>query len=80
MSTDYLVTDGINKNSVPFDLIGSTVDVRMSKSTMEVFHKGIRVASPIRASAMQREPIIKPEHMPEAHRKYLHYNKKDFEA
>ena len=78
--TDYLVTDGINKYSVPYDLIGESVDVRVSKNTVEVFYHSTRVAVHVRVPSMQREPIVKPEHMPEAHRKYLHYNKEEFEA
>lgn len=80
VSTDYLITDGINKYSVPYDLIGETVDVRISKNTIEVFFHGTRVATHVRMDAVQREPIIKAEHMPEAHRKYLHYNKEEFES
>ena len=34
----------------------------------------------LRKLRFQRDPIVKPEHMPEAHRKYLHYNKEEFEA
>ncbi len=80
VGTDYLVTDGINKYSVPYDLIGETVDVRVSKNTIEVFYHGTRVAAHVRMTTMQREPMVKPVHMPEAHRKYLHYNKEEFEA
>ena len=77
---DYLVTDGVNKYSVPYDLIGESVDVRVSKNTVEVFYHNTRVAVHVRVPSFQRDPIVKPEHMPEAHRKYLHYNKEEFEA
>lgn len=80
VGTDYLVTDGVNKYSVPFDLIGESVDVRVSKNTVEVFYHTTRVAAHVRIPSFQRDPIVKPEHMPEAHRKYLHYNKEEFEA
>ncbi len=78
--TDYLITDGINKYSVPYDLIGETVDVRVAKNTIEVFYRGTRVATHVRMASFQREPIVKTDHMPEAHKKYLQYNKDDFEA
>ena len=39
---DYLVNDGVNKYSVPFDLIGEKVDVRLTKHIVEVFYKQIR--------------------------------------
>ena len=77
---DYLVTDGVNKYSVPYDLIGEPVDVRVSKNTVEVFYHNTRVAAHVRVPSFRRDPIVKPEHMPEAHRKYLHYNKEEFEA
>ncbi len=80
VGTDYLISDGINKYSVPYDLIGEKVDVRVSKNTVEVFYHSTRVATHVRAAVTQREPIVKPEHMPEAHRKYLQYNKEEFEA
>ena len=76
---DYLVTDRINKYSVPYDLIGENVDVRVTKSIIEVYYHGTRVATHVRVGTLQREPIIKPEHMPEAHRKFLRYNAEEFE-
>ena len=35
---DYLVSDGQNKYSVPFDLIGELVQIRLTKNTVEVFY------------------------------------------
>lgn len=75
---DYLITDGKNKYSVPFDLIGEQVDVRLTKDTVEVFFHGSRVASHPRMAAVGRESAVRPEHMPQAHRKYLSYNADDF--
>ena len=80
VGTDYLVTDRINKYSVPFDLIGENVDVRVTKSILEVYYHGTRVATHVRLIAPRRDPIIKPEHMPEAHRKFLRYNAEEFET
>ena len=75
---DYLVSDGFNKYSVPFDLIGEKVDVRLTKHIVEVFYKHTKVAAHVRLDKPQRDPIVKPEHMPEAHRKYLGYNADEF--
>ncbi len=80
VGVDYLITDGINKYSVPYDLIGENVDVRISRNTVEVFYHSTRVSVHVRVPSVQREPIVKPEHMPEAHRRYLHYNKEEFET
>lgn len=75
---DYLVSDGKNKYSVPYDLIGERVDIRLTKNTVEVFFKGSRVASHIREQGVKRDPIIHPEHMTPEHRRYLNYNADDF--
>ena len=75
---DYLVNDGVNKYSVPFDLIGEKVDVRLTKHIVEVFYKQTKVATHVRLDKPQRDPVVKPEHMPEAHRKYLGYNADEF--
>ena len=75
---DYLVSDGVNKYSVPFDLIGEKVDVRLTKHIVEVFYKQTKVAAHVRLDKPQRDPVVKPEHMPEAHRKYLGYNADEF--
>ncbi|WP_312103049.1 IS21 family transposase [Pygmaiobacter massiliensis] len=42
---DYLITDGRNKYSVPYNLIGEKVDIRVTKNTVEVYFHGSRVAS-----------------------------------
>lgn len=77
---DYLVTDGRNKYSVPYNLIGEKVDVRVSRNTVEVYFHGSLVASHRRLQTPQREPLVKREHMPEAHQKYLTYNVDDFKV
>ena len=78
IQNDYTVSDGINRYSVPFDLIGEQVDIRLTKDTVEVFFHGSRVASHARRKKAQRDAVMIPEHMPEAHRKYLSYNKDAF--
>jgi transposase len=75
---DYLITDGKNKFSVPFDLIGEEVGLRITRNTIEAFFHGARVASHPRPEKRLRDPIIIPEHMPENHRKYLSYNDDEF--
>ena len=75
---DYLITDGKNKYSVPFDLIGEQVDIRLTKNTVEAYYHGSRVASHPRVQTAQRNPVIQPEHMPQHHRKYLDSNQDDF--
>lgn len=78
VGSDYLISDGKNKYSVPFDLIGEKVQIRLTKNIVEVFFNGGRVASHNRLSLPQRYPIVLQSHMPEEHRKYLNYNEDNF--
>jgi hypothetical protein len=75
---DYLISDGKNKFSVPFDLIGEKVDIRITRNTIEAFFHGARVASYPRPNQCLWDPVINPDHMPENHRKYLSYNDDEF--
>lgn len=75
---DYLVTDGLNDYSVPYELIGEKVDIRTTRDTVEIFFGGNRVASHRRSVSRLQGPITLPEHMPENHRRYLSYNKEEF--
>ena len=63
VGTDYLVSDGRNKHSVPFDLIGEKVDIRLTSSTVEVFFHGSHVAVHVRKTAVQRELIVNKNHL-----------------
>lgn len=63
---------------MPFDLIGETVDIRTTRDTVEVFFRGGRIASHVRLKKAQRDAVMVPGHMPEAHRRYLSYNKDAF--
>ena len=40
-ANDYLVTDSRNKYSVPHSLIGEHVDIRVTKTTVEVFSTAV---------------------------------------
>lgn len=78
VGSDYLIFDGKNKYSIPFDLIGEKVDIRLTKNTVEVFFHGNRVASHKRILNIQKNPIVNPKHMTPEHRKYLNYNTESF--
>lgn len=78
VQNDYTITDGLNRYSVPFDLIGECVDIRLTRDTVEIYFHGGRVASHVRLKKSQRDAVMVPGHMPEAHRKYLAYNKDAF--
>lgn len=63
---------------MPYNLIGEKADIRAAKTVVEVFYHGSRVAAHRRLQTIQREPLIKLEHMPLAHQKYLTYSADDF--
>jgi transposase len=55
--------------SVPHALIREQVDTRATTRTIEVFHRGKRVASHARRYGGPRHGTL-PDHMPSAHRRY----------
>ena len=75
---DYLISDGVNKYSVPFDLIGEQVQIRLTKDLVEIYFKGSRMTSHKRLEKYCVQPVVKPEHMPSNHREYLNYNADEF--
>jgi len=77
---DYLVSDGINKYSVPFDLIGQKVTVKTTRKLVEIYFHGERMAVHVRKMISQRDPIVKLEHMPAEHQAYMMYTEEDFTA
>jgi len=69
VAPDYHVEVQRHFYSVPSRLIRQVVEVRITQSTVEVFHRGGRVASHARSPVQHRHTTI-PEHMPSAHRRY----------
>jgi transposase len=57
---------------VPSRLIREELEARITDTTVEILHKGIRVASHARSYARHRHTTI-PEHMPSAHRRYAEW-------
>ena len=78
VQSDYLISDGLNKYTVPFDLIGKDVDVRVTDGLVEVFFLDDRVAVHVRHKTAERDPIRIKEHMPPEHQKYLAYASDEF--
>ena len=67
VSIDYHLAADAHYYSVPYRLARQQVDVRLSAATVEVFHRGQRVASHPRSRQRQRY-TTDPAHMPESHR------------
>ena len=77
IQSDYLITVGNCKYSVPYEYIGKEVEIRTTEKCIEVFYHHLRIASHVRVN-YSSDPIYIPEHMPENHRKYLNYNAESF--
>lgn len=78
VGNDYLISDGLNKYSVPFDLIGEQVQIRLTRDLVEVYFKGSRMTSHKRIEKYSVQPFVKSEHMPDRHREYLNCNSEEF--
>lgn len=63
VGNDYLVNYGMNKYSVPYDLIGEKVNLRLTLHAVEVFFRGSRGAVHIRSKVFRRDLVVKLEHM-----------------
>lgn len=63
--------------SVPHSLIREQVDVRITTRTIEVFHRGRRVAAHQRRYGGRRHGTD-PDHMPSAHRRYAEWTPERF--
>jgi len=72
VNIDYHVEVEKSFYSVPYQLCQREVDVRYSCTTVEILHKGRRVASHLRTHEVGRY-VTNPEHMPAAHRQYLEW-------
>jgi transposase len=65
---DYHVEVDHHYYSVPHPLAGKQLHARFTATTVECFHRGVRVASHLRSHLRARHTTL-PEHMPEKHRR-----------
>ena len=65
--------------SVPHALIREQVDTRATARTVEVFHRGKRVAAHARRYGGPRHGTL-PDHMPSAHRRYAEWSPERFQS
>lgn len=73
VNIDYHVAIDQHFYSVPYSLARETVDVRVTSSTVEVFHRGNRVASHSRRFVKGRHTTL-PAHMPKSHRAHAEWS------
>lgn len=69
----HIAVDRMNY-SVPFEYIGQKVDVRVTRSTIEVFYSGNRICSHRRLYGRFNQYSTVQEHMPPEHQKYVQWN------
>lgn len=67
----HLEADG-HYYSVPHQLVGQYVHVRMTASAIECLFKGARVAGHVRSYQRGKHTTL-PEHMPESHRRHMQW-------
>ena len=72
VSIDYHIEIERRYYSVPYQLVKSEVEARIAARTVEVFHRGRRVASHRRAAKAGHYTTVN-EHMPRPHREYAEW-------
>jgi transposase len=69
---DYHIPVAGHFYSVPYQLVGQPVEVRLTAATVEIFQHGLRVASHVR-SPLADQATTTPAHRPKAHQQYLEW-------
>ena len=72
VNIDYHVAFDNNFYSVPYTLVQQVVEVRSTPTTVEIFHRGQRVASHVR-SRERGKVITQHEHRPKSHQAHLEW-------
>ncbi len=72
VNIDYHIEIERHYYSVPYQLTGQVVEVRRSETTVEIFHRGVRVASHAR-SRQPHQATTAHEHRPKSHQKHLEW-------
>lgn len=72
VNIDYHVAFDSHFYSVPYRLVQEQVEVRASAATIEIFHKGVRVASHARSS-QPHKATTNDEHRPKSHQRHLQW-------
>lgn len=71
-SIDYHIEVDRHYYSVPYPLAGQKLEARSTAVTVEIFHRGQRVASHLRSSAAHRHTTVSA-HMPKSHQAHLEW-------
>ena len=79
VNRDYHVELRNHFYSVPSNLVGREVELRYTADTVEVLHKGVRVASHVISSQVGEATTVEA-HRPESHRRYLEWTPSRLES
>jgi len=72
VNIDYHVAFDTNFYSVPYNLVHEVVEVHSTPTTVEILHKGQRVASHLRARS-HGQTVTDNEHRPKSHQAHLEW-------
>jgi len=72
VNIDYHVAFDHHWYSVPYQFTQQEVEVRATAATVEIFHRGVRVASHARSPVVDRATTV-TEHRPKAHQRHLEW-------
>jgi len=72
VNIDYHIAFDANLYSVPYTLVQERVEVRATPTTVEIFHKGQRVASHVRGHGRE-QVFTQREHRPKSHQAHLEW-------
>jgi len=72
VNIDYHIAFDANLYSVPYNLVHELVEVRATPTTVEIFHKGQRVASHVRGRGRE-QVFTHKEHRPKSHQAHLEW-------
>ncbi len=72
VNIDYHIEVERHYYSVPYQLVGKRVEVRLAARTIEIFHQGRRVASHPRSREPYRQTTVH-EHRPKSHQQHLEW-------
>lgn len=72
VNIDYHIVFDTNYYSVPYNLVQELVEVRSTPTTVELFHKGQRVASHLRARGYGHTVTV-ADHRPRSHQAHLEW-------
>jgi transposase len=72
VNIDYHIAFDANLYSVPYTLVQERVEVRATPTTIEIFHKGQRIASHVRGHGRE-QVFTHREHRPKSHQAHLEW-------